>query len=121
MVDPDTGRWTYSRNALGELVSQTDARGRTATMTYDRLGRMTRRVEPEGTTTWSWDGAARRIGKLTNRVGRSLRLQLFAECSNCSIDWQACGAIAENDWIRRAGCAVRILRKGHAGPAGVNS
>ena len=63
MSDPDMGRWTYTRNALGELVSQRDARGRTASMTYDALGRMTRRVEAEGVTAWSHDGAPLGIGK----------------------------------------------------------
>ena len=33
MNDPDMGRWTYTRNALGELVSQRDAKGQTASMT----------------------------------------------------------------------------------------
>ena len=32
-------------------------------MTYDKLGRMTRRVEAEGITTWSHDGAVMGIGK----------------------------------------------------------
>ncbi len=57
------GRWTYGRNALGELVSQSDAKGQTASMSYDKLGRMTRRVEPEGVTVWSFDGAPLGIGK----------------------------------------------------------
>jgi YD repeat-containing protein len=41
MNDPDMGTWTYSYNALGKLVSQTDAKGQTSTMAYDKLGRMT--------------------------------------------------------------------------------
>jgi YD repeat-containing protein len=42
MNDPDMGTWTYSYNALGKLVSQTDAKGQTSTMVYDKLGRMIR-------------------------------------------------------------------------------
>ncbi|VVM20100.1 hypothetical protein BSPWISOXPB_1922 [uncultured Gammaproteobacteria bacterium] len=38
MNDPDMGTWTYSYNALGKLVSQTDAKGQTSTMVYDKLG-----------------------------------------------------------------------------------
>jgi YD repeat-containing protein len=34
MNDPDMGTWTYSYNALGKLVSQTDAKGQTSTMVY---------------------------------------------------------------------------------------
>ncbi len=33
-------------------------------MVYDKLGRMTRRSEPEGTSTWGYDGAFKGIGKL---------------------------------------------------------
>jgi YD repeat-containing protein len=45
MNDPDMGRWTYTYNALSELISQTDAKNQTSTTTYDKLGRMTQRVE----------------------------------------------------------------------------
>lgn len=45
------GAWSYQYNALGELVSQTDALGQTLTLAYDLLGRMLSRTEAEGTTT----------------------------------------------------------------------
>jgi RHS repeat-associated protein len=76
LSDPDTGLWQYDYNALGELVWQQNAEQRAAspaqvtTMAYDLLGRLTRRVEPEYTSTWSYDtyigGAAcnKGIGKL---------------------------------------------------------
>ncbi|MBI3175913.1 MAG: hypothetical protein HYZ25_19505 [Chloroflexi bacterium] len=41
MTDPDMGGWTYDYDALGNITSQTDARGCTLTMTYDALNRMT--------------------------------------------------------------------------------
>ncbi len=50
----DRGSWSYVPNSLGELTSQTNARGQTLQMTYDLLGRPLTRVEPEGTTTWTW-------------------------------------------------------------------
>jgi YD repeat-containing protein len=34
----------YAYNALGKLISQTDAKGQTSTMAYDKLGRITQRV-----------------------------------------------------------------------------
>jgi len=34
------GTWIYSYNELGELISQTDAKAQTVTMTYDVLGRI---------------------------------------------------------------------------------
>jgi len=62
MDDPDTGHWAYDYNALGELVWQQSPNQLAAvsaatatTMVYDLLGRMTSRVEPEYTSTWSYD------------------------------------------------------------------
>ena len=59
-IDPDAGRRTFSYNAFGELLSMTDGKNPPNTMTlqYDQLGRVTRRVEPEGTTTWTYVTAA---------------------------------------------------------------
>ena len=64
MVDPNMGAWIYDHNALGELVSQTDAENQSVTLEYDTLGRLKRRVEAEGTTEWVYDTAAKGIGKL---------------------------------------------------------
>ena len=64
MQDPDMGRWEYAYNALGELIGQTDAKGQTVAMEYDLLGRMVRREESEGITTWEYDTAGHGIGKL---------------------------------------------------------
>jgi len=59
MNDPDTGLWQYGYNALGELVRQQSANQRAAgtvtTLDYDKLGRLTSRVEPEYTSSWSYD------------------------------------------------------------------
>ena len=68
--DPDAGNWSYLPNAFGELTSQTDAKGQTVAYTYDSLGRPLTRVEPEGTTSWTWGQAsdntptAKYIGRL---------------------------------------------------------
>ena len=64
MQDPSMGYWTYTHNAFGELVSQTDAKDQTTTMHYDALGRMISRTEPEGQTVWTYDTATKGIGKL---------------------------------------------------------
>ena len=66
--DPDAGNWSYVPNAFGELASQTDAKSQSLSFTYDKLGRPLTRVEPEGTTTWSWgtSAAAKNIGRLTS-------------------------------------------------------
>jgi RHS repeat-associated protein len=64
MSDPDMGNWIYAYNALGELIRQKDAKLQTATMTYDKLGRMTNRTEPDLVSTWTYDSCIMGIGKL---------------------------------------------------------
>ena len=66
MLDPNLGKWTYQYNAFGKLISQTDAKGQTLTISYDILGRKTKRNEPEDTTTWEYDIGNQAIGKLSN-------------------------------------------------------
>ncbi|MFC4312412.1 FG-GAP-like repeat-containing protein [Steroidobacter flavus] len=61
--DPDMGLWSYSYYPLGELRSKTDAKGQVASFTYDALSRMLTRVEPEGTTTFTYDTQANGIGQ----------------------------------------------------------
>lgn len=63
MSDPDKGNWSYSYNAFGELISQTDGKGQTSTLTYDQLGRQITRIDRradnsiEGNTTWTYNDA----------------------------------------------------------------
>jgi YD repeat-containing protein len=64
-----TGETNYIYNPLGELISQTDAKGQTISFRYDKLGRMIERTEPEGTSTWQYDTAAKGIGKLATMIG----------------------------------------------------
>jgi RHS repeat-associated protein len=66
IADPSAGRRTYDYSPLGELKSQTNARGEVTTFGYDRLSRPLTRSEPEGTTTWTWgtSAASRNIGAL---------------------------------------------------------
>ena len=65
-TDPDMGAWTYVYNTLGLPVSQTDAKGQTVSLTYDKLDRVTQRVEPDKTSTWTYDTATHGIGKLAS-------------------------------------------------------
>lgn len=68
MADKDMGTWTYIYNALGELVSQTDAKSQTTTMVYDKLGRMTNRTDTDLTSNWTYDSCTMGIGKLCTAV-----------------------------------------------------
>lgn len=68
--DMDRGAWTFTANALGEVVSQLDANGVTTTFQYDLLGRLRTRIAPDAgqsiTTTWQWgnSAAAKNTGQL---------------------------------------------------------
>lgn len=55
MQDPAMGAWVYSYNAFGELITQRDSLNKTTTSSYDLLGRMTKRVEPDLVSEWSYD------------------------------------------------------------------
>ena len=73
MIDPDMGHWSYTYNAFGELMQQTDAKGQTTTMAYDRLGRLETRTDKNSggssaqTSHWEYYGLGAppgSIGKL---------------------------------------------------------
>ncbi len=70
-ADADRGTWAFSGNSLNELVSWTDARGKSFSAKHDSLGRLTSRAEPDGTSTWTWgnSAAARNIGRLKSVAG----------------------------------------------------
>lgn len=44
VVDPDAGTWNFTYNALGELLTQTDARGVQTSHAYDAIGRLVQRT-----------------------------------------------------------------------------
>ena len=70
MLDPAMGHWVYAYNVFGELVYQRDSLNQSATMEYDKLGRLTKRTEPDLVSQWSYDkyvdnsACAKGIGKL---------------------------------------------------------
>ena len=59
MNDPDMGAWYYGFDVFDQLVRQQspkqNAAGKWTSMTFDALGRMTRRVVDEFTSSWSYD------------------------------------------------------------------
>jgi RHS repeat-associated protein len=69
LVDPNAGTITYQHNAFGEIISQSDARGNTYSMSYDKLGRMTSKSGPEGTSTYTYDTETNGKGLLTSFNG----------------------------------------------------
>jgi len=85
--DADRGTWTFGGNSLNELVSWTDARGRSFSANYDALGRQTSLTEPDGSSTWTWgsSAAAHNIGRLKSVSGHG-----YAE----SLGYDSVGRIA---------------------------
>jgi RHS repeat-associated protein len=59
LKDPDLGVIGYAVNALGQVVSQTSPKqrlaGKSTTMAYDALGRMTSRSADDMAATWTYD------------------------------------------------------------------
>jgi RHS repeat-associated protein len=67
-TDADLGPWSYTYDALGELVGWTDAKTQSFSAKYDALSRMTDRYEPDLYTHWTWgtSAAAHEIGQLNS-------------------------------------------------------
>ncbi|WXG53364.1 MAG: FG-GAP-like repeat-containing protein [Candidatus Sedimenticola sp. (ex Thyasira tokunagai)] len=75
MDDPDMGQWRYQYDIFGNLIKQTDAKGQTVTQNFDPLDRMIKRVEPEGTTTWTYDSAANGMDEETGKsIGKLVKV-----------------------------------------------
>uniref|UniRef100_UPI003D0EE4B9 hypothetical protein n=1 Tax=Vibrio sp. TaxID=678 RepID=UPI003D0EE4B9 len=52
--DPDKGKWYYTFNAWGQLLTQKTARNHTSTLKYDGLGRKVR-MDRAGVSTLCWN------------------------------------------------------------------
>ena len=65
------GAWTWTRNALGETTALRDAKGQVIRFEYDALGRITKRIAPDGTSSWTWGTTAAKhdIGRLASLPG----------------------------------------------------
>lgn len=62
--------WKYVYDSLGRLISQTDAKGQTSTLSYDVLGRMVARSELDMSSTWTYGTSlpAHNIDKLVSET-----------------------------------------------------
>lgn len=70
-TDLTAGTLTFTPNALGEVTLQTDAKGQNTVFEFDLLGRLKKRIEPEGTSEWIWgtSATAKNIGQLAAMTG----------------------------------------------------
>jgi RHS repeat-associated protein len=69
MSEPNSGISTFTYNGFGEVVTQTDAKSQTVSHLYDKLGRKTQRTEPGGTLVFTYDTAAKGVGKPASESG----------------------------------------------------
>jgi RHS repeat-associated protein len=70
LIDPNAGTMAYQYNLFGELVSQTDARGKTITSTFDKLGRIETKTADGVTTKYYYDKGEKALGT-TDSIVRS--------------------------------------------------
>ncbi|TQV82933.1 RHS repeat-associated core domain-containing protein [Aliikangiella coralliicola] len=64
ITEGDTGTTNYTYNGLGEMLTQQDAKQQWVRSSYDKLGRVSRVISPEGTTIYQYDTAAFGVGQL---------------------------------------------------------
>ena len=62
--DPYIGVEEYYYNAFNELMKTTFVNGKSVLYTRDPLGRLIRRIEPEGETTWTYDTSVNGRGQI---------------------------------------------------------
>ncbi|MGV6825357.1 MAG: RHS repeat-associated core domain-containing protein, partial [bacterium] len=74
MLDPDMGAWSYDYNVLGELIWQKDGKQQITQMSYDKLGRLTRRWSSayNHEDKFTYDTQANGIGKLASATAGSI-------------------------------------------------
>jgi RHS repeat-associated protein len=75
--DPDRGITNTVYNGFGELISSTRG-GNTTTYSYDLLGRLKQRNEPEGSTKYYYDGQPRGLGILDSIISYTNTKETFA-------------------------------------------
>ncbi|HBZ66317.1 MAG TPA: hypothetical protein DEO70_05715 [Bacteroidales bacterium] len=65
LIDPAAGTIDFGFDPFDQMVTRKDSRQATPSIySYDLLGRMTSRTEPEGTTTWTYDNKPHGLGQL---------------------------------------------------------
>ncbi len=67
--DADLGVWSYTYDVLGEVRSRTTSRGKKSSFSYDGVGRLASRSEPDLTSTWIYDNCANGKGALCEVTG----------------------------------------------------
>lgn len=74
LTSPDTGVTTLTYDEAGNVKTRTDARGKTATSTYDGQNRITQIGYDDQTVTYTWDSCPNGIGRLCSLSNGSSQL-----------------------------------------------
>ncbi|EMO71043.1 hypothetical protein LEP1GSC130_1538 [Leptospira santarosai str. 200403458] len=69
--DPDLGVSFYTYNNFGDLISSTNAKGITTTLSYDGIGRILTKSIPEGNIAYTYDS----FSGSENALGRLVRIE----------------------------------------------
>jgi len=84
------GTWTYDYDVYGQLRTQTNALGQSATFSYDEAGRLISRAELEGTATFSYytvgTGALGKLHTRTAATGQSVFYQYSSTNGNPTLE-----------------------------------
>jgi RHS repeat-associated protein len=78
LIDPDTGHRRVQYNAFGDVRAEIDANGAVTIYTRDSLGRITKKTDKDGITSFTWDASANGKGKLSETLSPSGVKRLFA-------------------------------------------
>ena len=67
LSDPDAGVTTYTYNALGQIMSSTDARNITTTNSYDNLNRLVQKAVGNQTISYTYGTAGNALGRIVRQ------------------------------------------------------
>ena len=131
MSDPDIGNWSHTYDVLGQFTSQTNGNSQTVTLTYDVLGRLTGRGEPDLTSAWTYDTQTRGIGKLASTtttagfqstvsydsLGRPTPTDVTVDSQTCTTttNYNAEGRLGTVTYPFGTGASKRLSDLGHDG------
>lgn len=68
LIDKNAGLTSYTYNGADELVKEVDGKGNELTLTYDELGRILTKTNPEGTKTYTYVPQGSNGGNLPDKI-----------------------------------------------------
>ncbi|MFC4875476.1 RHS repeat-associated core domain-containing protein [Microbulbifer halophilus] len=78
LTDPNLGTVITAYSALGQVLGQTDNKGQSISYQYDKLGRLLKQSDADGTAEWDYD-PVEATGSLASRNYTENAVQIFSE------------------------------------------